>query len=301
MPIYIKLFKFSYSFENIYIQPNNLNMKPLLNTLSSKLYLAAMVCGCVLLAPNLAAAANAYGDVVTCSGSSFSSCYDFTVFSNAGTAATGQNAPPTVNSKAYLEVFLKYNTSDVIASGANKGYTPNVSLDKVYFSPTGLLSPGATSSNWASLITNAYLDIPAIVSGAPLIRVSNPKTGVNIGDLKNVYIDFSVGNTFYQIKITDDTVNYFRYSTGSKPVNSAGYTENVIPKVAGLSNLSYGNTNGSNTLGSTPAFGGQIAPEMSPQASFNVLALLVCLFMLYGRREYKTNLKLDFPTSSSLT
>ena len=34
------------------------------------------------------------------------------------------------------------------------------------------------------------------------------------------------------------------------------------------------------------AFGGQIAPEMSPLLSFNVFALLGCLFLLFTSKKY---------------
>ena len=239
---------------------------------------------------------NSFGNAVTCS----SPCYDFTVYDTAG---TGYGA--TTGSKGYFEALISYS-----------GTAPTIQA--MYFTASGITTPGATTSTWAPLV-NLNLTT-TITTGPNAGTYSTGFTDPN-GALGNASLSGAVASTvlnisgknagqFYStsgsgagatIDFTGSTGHVYQLTFSSRN-NAAGsaaiqdLTTN-LPIAAG-SSLSYYSTskyinsivNTSTELiptGSTPAlFGGQIAPEMSPLLSYNVFALLGCLFLLFSGKKY---------------
>jgi len=215
-----------------------------------------------------ASTTNAYGDNVTCGTGG--TCYDFTVYD--GAASTGVASP---TSKGYFEAFVTYSGS---------GNSTSVTLDKIYFTASGIVPNGATSTplDYAAKITNGYFDSGSI----PTLRVSGAtSSGLSVGQFLNTAIDFSVGNTYYQVTLNKGSAA-INYSVGNTNYDSIFRTDGQI---------TYGNSTTANgeTLGASTPFGGQIAPEMSPLLSFNVFALLGCLFLLFANKKYFVKSKLQ--------
>jgi len=234
----------------------------------------------LLLSPGLASAQNAYGDTVTCAGS-YTSCYDFTVYDGTKIAA---NTTGTSSNKGFFEGFVTYSGSGSV--------TPI--LSNAYFISTGLASPGATASSWASYVSNpsmygAYDGATGAQSGTATL---NTATGRFASDNN---ISFQVGATYYAVTLGSNGSAQIYYSSTSAEDALAGNQQ--LGRLA----YSYTSTNvGANSINTAGNgnFGGQIAPEMSPLMSFNVFALLGCLFLLLTSKKYfvrsKPNTLSDF-------
>lgn len=239
----------------------------------------------LLLATGFASAtpsANYYGDNVSCAG--VGSCYDFTVYDNS--KITGSNTGTNSNN-GFFEGFVTY--------GGSSPATPT--LTNAYFISTGLASPGATISSWAPIISNPALFGTFDGDGVQSGTASLTTTGSNAGKFaNNNNLSFQVGSTYYAITLSSNGGAQIYFSsissadaiTSGNQLNGNGYF--------------YTSTNkGVNSLGtsSNGNFGGQIAPEMSPLMSFNVFALLGCLFLLLTSKKYFVKSKSD--TSSALS
>ena len=253
----------------------NIHYPTLIRKIASTSVLASLVHLGLVLTPGLANASttNAYGDNVTCGVAG--SCYDFTVYDNS--SGTGVPSP---SSKGYFEAFVGYSGSDNSTA---------ITLQKIYFSATGLVPNGATAINWATKVTNGSFD----AGSTPTLRVSGgTSSGYSVGQFVNTAIDFSIGNTYYQITLNKGNAS-INYSVGNQNYDQFLSTSNQV---------TYGNTTTANseTLGSSTPFGGQIAPEMSPLLSFNVFALLGCLFLLFASKKYIVKSKSDTTAAFSI-
>ena len=222
---------------------------------------------------------NSFGNNVTCS----SPCYDFTVYDNAlpnGTLGASST------SKGYFEALVSYATS-----GANLG-TPTIVA--MYFSATGIQTPGATTSNWASLVNIGLAGTGFGTSGDNSLTGPTSSLNTGTGGIGGTF----VRNTFIQFfNPTDGHLMEVDLTTSGAPVSGktapASLFDTTTSEYIG-SNLRYSSTSGiingspntATTLGSISPFGGQIAPEMSPLLSFNVLTLLGLMFLLFKNNKY---------------
>lgn len=262
--------------------------------ISSTKVLRALVPASLLLASSLTFAVstgNSFGNNVTCTGT----CYDFTVYDNAGTslAATG-------TSKGYFEALVGYTSGTSLV-------TPTIQA--MYFSATGIVTPGATTSSWAPIV-NLNLTDPTYGSNTQTGFVgvsSNSLTGAanslitsfapsnNAGQFSNgTQIQFigSNGDSYLvslnQVSKSAGTATIFDQTTStflSVGGQLAYYSTSPIVNGVntGATEILNKDSGGVNYIS---AFGGQIAPEMSPLMSFNVFALLGCLFLLFTSKKY---------------
>lgn len=238
-----------------------MNLTSIIKKLASVSALVPLLQVGLLLAPVQAnAQGNSWGDNVICAGAG--TCYDFTVYDNK--VAGG----PGASSKGYFEGFVTYTGSGTV--------TPT--LTNAYFIASGLVTPGATVSSWAPILANPVID--STLGPSPTLNTATGRFNGS-GDYGTV-IDFKIGSTFYTIALLSGGTAAFTYS-------SVSYADALTQgtDVVSSGQLSYTNTlNGVNNAGGTKAFGGQIAPEMSPLLSFNVFALLGCLFLLFTSKKY---------------
>lgn len=207
-----------------------------------------------LLAPGQANAVNGLGDVVTCAGSG--SCYDFTVYD----ARVLGN--PTASSKGFFEGFVTYSGTGTV--------TPV--LTNAYFIASGMQTPGATASSWAPILSNPTFN--TTLGSAPTLSTSTGRFG------NNTVIDFQVGTTFYSLALQGSGDATIKFSS----ISSADAYNNGDSLSSGQ--LFYTSTTAANALGTSGAFGGQIAPEMDAASALNVFALLACLALIYSKRKY---------------
>ena len=244
----------------------------------------------VLFAPGLANAANSYGDNVTCAGA-YTSCYDFTVYDGVKITANSTGTPAV---SGFFEGFVGYTGSGTVVPY----------LTNAYFISSGLASPGATVSSWASYISNPVMygsfdPITGVQSGTASLTTTGGLAGRFAGTNTN-NITFQVGSTYYAVVLA---------ANGSATLTSSAISaEDALATGSSLSARSfyYTSTNtGANSLNTTGAgsfgnFGGQIAPEMSPLMSFNVFALLGCLFLLFSSRKYFAKTRSDASSALSI-
>ena len=229
--------------------------------------LVALTCGPISMGLGVANA-NDFGNNVTCAAN----CYDFTVYSNSSA-----NNTPGPLSKGFAEIFVSFNVAPgVIGTG-------NMTLEQVYFTASGIASPGATAIplNYAHIADGGSVSFDT--QTAPSLNTGAAVSSYKTGQFLNTYVNFSIGNTYYQINLNKG-IAYINYSIGNQ-----NYDQTFeMPQGSYSSSVA-----GVQALGTASAFGGQIAPEMDAQSAFNVFALLGCLALIYSRRKSFSEEKIE--------